>query len=294
MALKNGLKIKGADANAKEAISGEFSFEECIIGPFKLVREEPKTMLPSVLEWIPMLIIAVVLGDFLTKYTYLAGKFASAVQSNDPTILFSVFNDLLGAFIKYLPDFVLIGLLYVLISNFLALAYSHMVMQKRSGKGILIAEAFGAAKGRLPGLLVANLLFTLTACLAGMAFLLLIMLSSLLGIFGILVAIMAFIMLIVAAFVLGIAGWVLSPMIMIGGKGGMEAFAESIPFAWKNIKRGIAVVLVAFVVSVILDQLVAAFTGIPYAGLAVASMIGLAVNSWKAMVPAEFYSESVE
>ncbi len=289
---------KKGKAETKYADDANRDFNEALIGPFKLMKEQPKVLLAGVLNWIPAAAFSLLLVDFLSKYGSYGNTFTQIVQSGDSAPISAFFSRAVKVFFDYLPDLILLGIVAVLITSLVALIYAQIVVQRRRNvlrktgvKEIMLNEAFDSGFRNLFGILLAYILFFVIAIGGIIIFGTLFVLFAMLGIFGVVLIIPLIFILLFFALLYRLAGWVLSISIVIDNKDGVEAVRDCFGFAWNNKLWGILMLIVVSIISFVLGQIASGIGGIQMIGVPLALVVGLIVGSWDAMVPAEMYFE---
>lgn len=270
-----------------------FNFEECVIGPVRLMASSPKILLPGMLAWIPATVMMLIFANFLGKYSYLAVKLGNLMAKPDSGAIIGLLNEFIAALLRYLPDFIMLALLYIAISQILALVYSSITLQRRKGGGKepALGQAFSDSFSSLISLTVANVLFILLCATLLIGGFFLVAAFAVLGPLGILFMVLLVLLGIGVLIFLALAGWVLSPIVLYEGASPTASLSKSLAFARANLKWGAVMLLVAGVISAALGQISSAFSSAPYLGLVLSNLFGLAVGAWEAMMPAEIYLE---
>ncbi|MFH1750207.1 MAG: hypothetical protein ABH863_00860 [Candidatus Micrarchaeota archaeon] len=272
----------------------EPSYPEAFVNPFKLQYRQPKMLLIGVLNWIPALFMTILASDFLSRYSFLGGQLAQAIQSSDSSAITEIFPIIADAFFEYVPALFLIGILSLIMFGITLLAYTQIVIAARRSKKpdsveISLGDSLGVAFSRLLSLISAYCWYVLAILGIIAALVLLIIIGSLLGALGILIAIIAGIGLIFALLIASIAGWLLEAVLIAEGKGGRASVQSAFSIAWKNKLRGTALIIVYFIIYMVLNQIVTQLNAIPIIGIPLSMVAGLPAFAWSAMVAAEFY-----
>lgn len=271
--------------------------KNAIVLPAGALLEEPKLVLPLVLNWLPQAGLLLVASAFLAANPELLANplaFAAALQEN--------FFGVLTALLPVLAAAAVVLLLSFATASFVSLWYAFLAKQLRDAKKASLSESFVLARKEFlrffAALLVAGIallagfsvlavvsiaaLALANAALAGTGFLQF-GVSLLLG----LLAAAAGGLLLVSAL---LSLWFFPATAGLGKAGGLEALKQGTAFAKQNfvaIAVAFAIVLAVNWVAGAAGQALAA--GIPLLGYALAQLVYLPVGAWAALVPVRLW-----
>lgn len=255
------------------------AIEKVLEHTLDLVRRERKVVLPIVLIWIPYALFAIIaLQAVFSVEQYMSLEGMQEILT-DSVLLWQVIESLL----PYIAVSVPVIVLSFSISVFLSCVYAEITRQSYTQHRVSLSQSFSVAKSRFLSLLWTYIVEFLIMVLVFVALIALGVLGGTIG--GI---VLAALIGIVSLVLFNLFFYETPAIVVLEGKGGLEAVKRSYEIGRRNLGSLFVVLLI---VGIIAGTVKGGLGQIPYVGSILSTLSMLFLNTWYYMIPNVFYYE---
>jgi hypothetical protein len=261
--------------------------EKIIEAPFVIAKNEPKVLLPNILNWVPLSLFSLIILNAVTEFNRLFDGSLNDLLKIMETAPFT--RHIIEFIIPYILMLIPIAILSIIISLFLGCVYPEIIKQHYSRRKILLSSAFSVAKSRIVSLfwtyfLEILIIFGVLIGVGGMSFLV----WFINPVIGMLFLVILGFLFLVFLFLAIVFFWQTPTVVVIESKSGLDAIRSSYRIARNHFWQTCAVIFILWIVIGIINS---AFSAIPRFGFIFSLLVGVFTHFWLSAAPAIFYYE---
>lgn len=257
------------------------NFEKILSSGFKIIKKQPKVVLPNILSLIPITLFYLLLLSGLSKFVDLLEVGGIESLSN-----LDVLIPLLKSGLRYSIMGIPIFFLWLLIHSFLESLYPSIAWLAQRGR-VSLSKAFSVGYRRmLPlvwtyflGAIVLFLIFGIAIGLIVGSF----FINRLIGTVLLIPCILASIPLFLC---IKMVFWLLPPIVVIKNQSGINALKTSVKLIKNNLWETILIIIILSIVGTVIHAIL---NKIPAVGFLLSLIAGLFIGTWSSIVKTIFY-----
>ncbi len=256
---------------------------------FSLIRNEPKIVLPAVLNWLPHVLLLILSFQFFTSIKEILNLYTLEQLSKDTNLIWKILPSILPYILATIPVAIISLFIYLL----LMCIYSDIIRQAYTHKNISLVRAFLIAKLWFLSILRTYLIGF--AILLGIGAIIILIIGGL-SIWILSKGIVYSVFWMIFCIFIGIASvmviltlfYEIPAVVVVENKSGLEAILRSLNIGKRNFWQLLSVILVAIFFTIFIKN---TLSYVPYVGTLLDNLAGLILTAWNLMIPAVFYYE---